>query len=982
MEFQDRRRDALGNFHILSDEIICRILGMLEPRAVGFLACASSVFYVFCNEEPLWMQLCLEAHEGPLLYKEFWKQTTLEKLHLVESAAASCKSFPCCAGFNSLFLYRRWYRCHMHLESFILDNGQIDRREGMMTEEFKATYDGRKPVLLTDQTEGWLSRHSWNLEELVEKYGDVLFKVSQPHGKGISMSLKNYAAYMIMQHDEEPLYIFDSKFGEAAPGLLQDYIVPSLFNEDLLAVLDKSKRPPYRWLVLGPPRSGASWHVDPGLTSAWNALLTGRKRWALYPPGRVPPAVVVHIDEEDGDVHFEGPTSLQWWMDVYPFLKDEDKPLECTQFPGEIIFVPSGWWHCVLNLDNSIAVTQNFVNTTNLELVCLDMAPGYRHRGITRAGPLALQKGYMSTEYQGITQDWIYDVKALTMHAKSYLTSQMHENKYLGQAELRGWLRILWTSRPDLRQQIWRSACFSLDAGTWLETVTSICHAHGLPLPVNEEKLPVGHGSNMIYIVGDYAIKIYLNKYTEDEALKEMSSEVLFQIQMNQSGSPLRNFVPTMVAAGVICHSTEGYKDVPLYSHMTYAALSVKKQVDKLNMEESQHMAGPLILGADWSQDIFSAKGRAQNVPHVEGCTGRMDEQVWPYIVTKNCKGEDLADCRSKMTKDDFCNLATFLGRQVRYLHSLPLPFSFESSVYERIADSNLLAEIFRNTIKPEGRQAQIESQRFCESNGKCHPKDYTDWASKVSTVWDNFFAPIRKLRRDVKDRVNAWDSMPHHLLDQVEAYLPLDPIGLIGKEELLEGVPKANCLPVWLHMDLMDDNIKLEPYSCQIASFDLDEPTKGNEGPTLSQFTSCFENATKVTNCQRVMQPSCILDFGDISLGDAIYDFVILYIDVFKGDEELFKLFLKSYELTLSKDEIEPTKSLSNEASDKAVTNCMCPSYRAMCYCLLYKYDAMGAIFELRPELKTVSSLKELEEKFWGPLNQFSDPAVSQSSL
>lgn len=40
-------------------------------------------------------------------------------------------------------------------------------------------------------------------------------------------------------------------------------------------------------------------------------LVASGCRWALYPPGRVPPAVIVHVDEDDGSVNFEGPTSLQ-----------------------------------------------------------------------------------------------------------------------------------------------------------------------------------------------------------------------------------------------------------------------------------------------------------------------------------------------------------------------------------------------------------------------------------------------------------------------------------------------------------------------------------------------------------------------------------------------------------------------------------------------------------------------------------------------
>jgi hypothetical protein len=44
-------------------------------------------------------------------------------------------------------------------------------------------------------------------------------------------------------------------------------------------------------------------------------------------------------------------------------------PLETITGPGELLYVPRGWWHMVLNLDDAVAVTQNFVSSVGLPAV-------------------------------------------------------------------------------------------------------------------------------------------------------------------------------------------------------------------------------------------------------------------------------------------------------------------------------------------------------------------------------------------------------------------------------------------------------------------------------------------------------------------------------------------------------------------------------------------------------------------------------------
>jgi hypothetical protein len=44
---------------------------------------------------------------------------------------------------------------------------------------------------------------------------------------------------------------------------------------------------------------------------------------------------------------------------------DDPKPLECTLQAGELIYIPQGWWHAVLNLSPTIAYTETYVSATD-----------------------------------------------------------------------------------------------------------------------------------------------------------------------------------------------------------------------------------------------------------------------------------------------------------------------------------------------------------------------------------------------------------------------------------------------------------------------------------------------------------------------------------------------------------------------------------------------------------------------------------------
>ncbi|KAL3823176.1 hypothetical protein ACHAXA_010060 [Cyclostephanos tholiformis] len=284
-----------------------------------------------------------------------------------------------------------------------------DRRQGRRRpdddnygDDRTSPYANATNAISTTRPRAWPAMRNWSIPSLLTDplLSGVKFKVGEDDdGNTVRMRLRHFLRYLHDNRDDSPLYIFDATFDECkrARRLLDDYDVPRYFDEDLFKLVGERRRPPYRWFLVGPQRSGTTVHVDPLSTSAWNAVVHGVKRWVLFPP-HVPRDVargrgLVLRGEDDEAVHY--------FTVILPRMKrraaaaaaaaavrggdndvggvegggrrnsrDPYANFECyefTQYPGETVYVPHGWWHAVLNITHTVGITQNYCSRRNFD---------------------------------------------------------------------------------------------------------------------------------------------------------------------------------------------------------------------------------------------------------------------------------------------------------------------------------------------------------------------------------------------------------------------------------------------------------------------------------------------------------------------------------------------------------------------------------------------------------------------------------------
>ncbi|EDO45976.1 predicted protein [Nematostella vectensis] len=225
------------------------------------------------------------------------------------------------------------------------------------------------PAIITQAIDDWPAMTMWDFDKL-EGHLTKGVKVNildhpSPYKRWNSLR-QNLAASL-----RDPPQVHMTDFHTVYPQLMADVRQMDIFpdNADYMQFVDEDIKPAQLSLQMAPQRSGYHWRVEQYNGSLWSALVRGHKRWGLYPPSVYFPPGVVHNNHRAQDSQSSEP--FTWWAHTQPRLRADRRPSECVQKPGEILYIPSGWWWSHINLEDTITLQRWFCDRRSLR-ACLD----------------------------------------------------------------------------------------------------------------------------------------------------------------------------------------------------------------------------------------------------------------------------------------------------------------------------------------------------------------------------------------------------------------------------------------------------------------------------------------------------------------------------------------------------------------------------------------------------------------------------------
>jgi hypothetical protein len=224
----------------------------------------------------------------------------------------------------------------------------IDKCTGLDRASFKEGYlDSRKPVVFTDLMADWPAKTKWSIEHLKATYGHIKVPLysenySKP-GKGYmapdrEASLKEYLE--MLEAGPCPYRLFLFNIFLHAKDMCHDFSLPTIMDGFYSE---------FPYMFFGGKGTHVALHYDIDLSHVFLNQFHGRKRVVLFPPEESrklyqhPYTVASYINVNEPD------------YDTYPALRHV-KGYETMLYPGETIFMPSGYWHYIEYTDGGYSM--------------------------------------------------------------------------------------------------------------------------------------------------------------------------------------------------------------------------------------------------------------------------------------------------------------------------------------------------------------------------------------------------------------------------------------------------------------------------------------------------------------------------------------------------------------------------------------------------------------------------------------------------
>jgi hypothetical protein len=221
-------------------------------------------------------------------------------------------------------------------------------------ERFHQAFGGRRtPALFEGGARSWPAFQRWSLDFFERDLGAATVPVStglyvagavpgtaDRLGESVEMTLSGYVQQLRRGGAREPRYLAGPETFQRQPALLQDLRFPSY---------PPLERFSERSFWMGPPGTVTHLHMD----RAQNlyAQFVGRKRWLLFSPEKSPAMQPLRIHWAASLCGHELGEDALGLLARRGITPDHDFEVG----PGDVLFLPYGWWHRVETVEISVA---------------------------------------------------------------------------------------------------------------------------------------------------------------------------------------------------------------------------------------------------------------------------------------------------------------------------------------------------------------------------------------------------------------------------------------------------------------------------------------------------------------------------------------------------------------------------------------------------------------------------------------------------